>query len=110
MTLPRSACPTGKVTMSSGEVVSVRGLTRTEALHVRETYRKGGVVAMEQQTLAYAFDVELDDVVAWYATADNGDVDKLSAKIAQLSGLDGDEGKDGAGASLSATQTSSTTS
>lgn len=97
MSLPRSTVPSGKVALRSGEVVEVKGLTRAQALHVRERYENEGLMAMERQTLAYAFGVELAELDAWYDQADNNDVDTLSAAIARLSGLDDEAGKDGAG-------------
>lgn len=98
MSLPISIVPRGKVELESGEVVQLRGLSRAEALMARDINQRDGIAEMERYTIACAFEADPISTADWYATAANGDVDRISTAIARLSGLDDDKGKSDAGA------------
>lgn len=109
MGLPVVACPTGEAVLPDGQTVAIRGLTRAEALRIREAM-EDGIDVVEQMTIAAATGTEITEVDAWYATAPQDAVEALVNAIAKLSGLDGEQGKDEGGASPSVNGTASITS
>jgi hypothetical protein len=90
MTLPGSPIPTGVVTIA-GTDVSVRGLSRTEALHMSEI---GDIHGAEVYCLATGAGVTPEEAERWLGEVTNDVADLLTDKILRLSGLIGRDGKD----------------
>jgi hypothetical protein len=90
MTLPASPIPTGVVTVN-GTDVPVRGLSRTEALHMSELE---GVQAAEVYVLSTGAGVTPEEAERWLGEVTNDVADLLTDKILRLSGLLGRDGKD----------------
>ena len=109
MGLPVVACPTGQAVLPDGPTVDIRGLTSAEALRIRAAM-EDGIDVVEQMTIAAATNTDITEVDAWYAAAPQDAVEALVNAIATLSGLDGEQGKDAAGASPSVNGTASITS
>lgn len=100
--------PRGIHTFPDGTVQAIRGLTRAEAIQLREI--QDDVRATEKLAIQLATDSTPEEVEAWYAKAPQQDAEKLVDTIAELSGLNPDVGKEGAEASLSAKLTELITS
>jgi hypothetical protein len=82
------------ITLPGGGQVKVRGLTRDEALAVRD---RDTVGAKDNFVIATGLvDPALteDDVAAWAATGDVGDMTTISEAISRLSGMMPGQAKD----------------
>jgi hypothetical protein len=89
MTLPASPIPVGVVTVN-GTDVPVRGLSRTEALHMaglEDTH------AAEVYCLSIGAEVTPEEAERWLGEVTNAVADLLTDKILRLSGLLGQDGK-----------------
>jgi hypothetical protein len=93
LSLPTIAPQTAVVELEGGHSVSVRGLSRGEALEmaaVGNALADGGTDGLaegEIQLLAYGTDTPLDEVRQWYATAPSVAVKPILDKILEISGL-----------------------
>jgi hypothetical protein len=91
--LPEAPQRTGSVEVA-GTPVSIRSLSRAEALELRaladqpDADRLGEVLLISRGT-----GVPEDEVAAWWDASDAGDVQTLVAAIAALSRLGGPDGK-----------------
>ncbi len=108
MGLPVCVCPTGVETLPDGQVVTIRGLSRAEAIQVRGA--SPNVEAMEKLVLGAGLDVSPQEVDLWYVTAPANVAEQLVNGIARLSGLDGEAGPKDAEPSRLATGIDSITS
>lgn len=108
MTLPIRTLPRDEFTFKDGTKLSIRGLSRAEALHLRTL--NGDVTEIEVHTIKAATDTTEDEARAWHSTTPNEEIAELVDAIAGLSGFDIDSGKDDAEGSLSAKLTELITS
>lgn len=86
----------GKATLPDGSTVSIRALTRDEVLDMQE----GSRTLAERDNLIVSMGMtdpklSVDDVAAWAAAGDAGDLVEVSEAIAELSGLKQGAGKSG---------------
>lgn len=84
----------GKATLPDGSTVSIRALTRDEVLEAGE----GTKTTAERDNYIVAIGMTdpkltVEDVAAWAASADAGDLTTVSDAIAELSGLKQGAGK-----------------
>jgi hypothetical protein len=84
---------TGKAVLPDGSTVSIRALTRDEVLESQET-----ATLAERDTYLISTGMleprmSLEDVAAWAASGDAGDLVAVSEAIAELSGLKQGAGK-----------------
>lgn len=94
MTLPISICPRESGKLPGGSNYELRGLSRAEAIQAR--LLMPDAAAVEKLSLSFAFDTPLEAVEEWYKTANSEDVAFLVNRIARLSGLWEEGGKDDA--------------
>lgn len=83
------------VTLSDGGTVSVRGMKHNEAHALREleTIRERDAFMISCGLVDPAMTTE--DVMAWFEVpGESGDLQLISSKISQLSGMDEGQGKD----------------
>ena len=108
MGLPIFQLPSEPFEFSNGEVVTIRSLSRAEAIKVRLAIPD--VERLEILAIAAATGTPEDEVKAWMQATPSPEIDRLVKAITRLSGLDEDEGKADAEDSHSAKSTVSTTS
>lgn len=95
MTLPRVPRRTEQVDLPGGETIAVRGLSRGEVLRLKphmEAVSKPDETAddirgLETTVLAFALDVPLDEVGAWYDEVGPDVVEPIITTAMRLSGL-----------------------
>lgn len=90
----RSRLPEDDVDLPGVGKIRVRALSRAESLAVRDT---DGWLAKERRILACAMvDPKMteNEVAQWQAAAGNGELDLVTGKVAQLSGMEEDSGKE----------------
>jgi len=75
-----------------GETVSVRGLSRAEAVQATALLATS-VEEMEIFIISVVFGVEIDEAADWYASASQGGAGVILDAVADLSGLDEASGK-----------------
>lgn len=90
MALPQGGVQRKKVTLSSGEDVLIRSLTRAEVGRLMEI--EDNQILWEETALAIVLDVSVAEVAEWSKDTPGGDVLRLSNAVMELSGL-GDTGK-----------------
>lgn len=88
MTLPAVDLPRETVTLSGGQTVEVRGLTRGEVMRMQ-----GLGDETEIHVLALGTDTDLDEARAWHKQAPSATVEAIANAVMRLSGL----GRDDAG-------------
>lgn len=93
MALPNIKPKADSIALSDGSSLSVRGLTRGEALAIRELGQEGDIKAMECAILSYGTDTPEAEVGPWYEGAPSDDVQNIIKAITDLSGITGDMGK-----------------
>lgn len=108
MTLPIVRLAHGEYKLSDGQTMRIRGLSRAEALQLQGL--GADVKAVETLCIQAVTGVTEEEAQAWIADTPNQDVEGLVNAIAQLSGLDGKEGKADAEGSHSANMTELITS
>ena len=81
------------VTLSDGEKVAIRGLTRDEALEVQKIEDLGDKDNFVIATGMVDPKLSLEDVAAWAANDSAGDLSTVSEGIAELSGMTAKSGK-----------------
>jgi hypothetical protein len=85
----------GTAALPDGSTVAIRALTRDEVLQMQElpslADRDNFIIANGMTDPA----LTVDDVAAWAATADAGDLVAVSDAVAELSGLKQGAGKSG---------------
>lgn len=86
MALPTVALPTGTVEID-GDTVPVRGLSRGEAMAMAKNVEDAA--ESEIALISHGLDTALADVREWYGGAPSHVVQKIVAKVMELSGLDG---------------------
>lgn len=91
MSLPVNENPTEAVELPNGGTVTVRGLTRGEALAVAKFASDAG--ALEVRLLELGAGVTRAEAEEFYSAAPSADVDAITTTVARLSGLDPDQGK-----------------
>ncbi len=84
MALPKRALPTGVIALGD-ELVSIRGLSRTEAYHM--TTLSDDPEAAETYILIVGTDSSEKDVRQWRESTTFGDVQAVVTGILELSGL-----------------------
>jgi hypothetical protein len=87
MGLPNVSLKTRTVEID-GQQVEVRELSRGEAMALAQQADESDPAAQERRVLAFAMDVPLEQVEAWYDGAPSGVVQRLVTTIMALSGLD----------------------
>jgi hypothetical protein len=92
--LPIRQLPQGEFTFDDGVKLSIRGLSRAEAIQLRGL--GDDVTAIEILCIKAATNVTEEEATAWHSATPNDEVERLVNEIARLSGLDPDEGKDDA--------------
>lgn len=83
----------GKATLPDGSQVAIRGLTRDEVLEMQELEKLG---QKDNYIIATGMTnpvMSLEDVAAWGASADAGDLVAVSDAIQEISGLKKGAGK-----------------
>jgi len=93
MGLPKVERKSETVELPGGSSVDVRGLSRGEALELRELADAEGIGALEARMIAYATDTPAAEAAEWHRSAPSAVVDALVSAIARASGLDGELGK-----------------
>jgi hypothetical protein len=95
MALPKATPPTEIVKLPSGGKVTIRGLTRGEALRLSKLADKAktGPGDLEVAVIAAGTDTDPDEARKWYADAPSADVQVLVDAVTRLSGMDGERGK-----------------
>lgn len=88
--LPRIALPTETVDVM-GEPVTVRALTRAEALRVRELNEAGDLGAAELWILGCGTDTSEEEVADWYKSAPAGAADPIIDAVVRISALNEEE-------------------
>lgn len=86
----------GVATLPDGSTVGIRGLTRDEVLTVQE--QSDSIARRDTLIVAAGMTdpkLSVDDVAAWAAAANAGDITAVSDAIAELSGLGQGAGKSG---------------
>jgi hypothetical protein len=96
MALPTVATKTKKVRLSDGSTVTVRGLTRAQALAMAELDEDAAKI--EPALLAAGTGSAPEEAQKFYDTAPFADTQKLVEAIMALSGLDGELGNGRRGA------------
>jgi hypothetical protein len=86
MSLPVIALPTAVVELDGGHSITVRGLSRGEAL-VLSNMGTDDIALSECTLLAYGLEESLEAVQQWYQTVPSEAVKPLVEKIIDLSGL-----------------------
>lgn len=92
MSLPVVAPRTEEVELGAGQTVTVRSLTRAEALAIGQFRTDDApnveqVAAFEAYLIAKGMDVTVEEATAWCARTDSSVVDALTTAIARVSGL-----------------------
>lgn len=85
-----SGFPEGEVEIPGFGTVRVRGLSRHEVLHIQSAHTKGGVAAVERLTVSLGMvDPVLteDEVKQWQKVSPGGEIDPVTQKIGELSGM-----------------------
>lgn len=85
----------GKATLPDGSTVAIRALTRDEVLTAQEL---GSLAERDNFIIAAGMtdpELSVDDVAAWAAEGDAGDLTAVTDAIAELSGLKQGAGKSG---------------
>ncbi len=103
MGLPIFQLESEPYTFSNGETVTIRSLSRAEAIQVRMVIPD--VERLEILAIAASTGTPEDEVKAWMEATPSREIERLVSAITRLSGLDEDEGKDDAEASHSAKST-----
>jgi hypothetical protein len=88
MALPVVSLPTATVDID-GQSVSVRGLTRGEAMIGAAMNTGSNAVELEKHVLVHGLDTAAEEIEAWYDKAPSRVVQTLVEKIMELSGMDG---------------------
>lgn len=91
MGLPKVELPTDKVEID-GEMVEVRGLSRTEFLGLSKR-AAGDVEIAEVGALVLGCGVTEEEAAEWRATTPAGDVGRVLDRISELSGMGENQGK-----------------
>lgn len=107
MALTISKPPTGTANLPSGLTVSIRGLTRAEAVQLRTM--RDDPSAIEIHCIRYACGLSEDEATEWWTESRQDDVEELVNEISRLSGLDEKTGKADAEGLHSAKSTQSNT-
>lgn len=92
--LPRTQHQTEEIELSGGPV-TVRGLSRAEALRMAD--HGDNVQALEIDVIATATSTPQKDAASWYEEASSQDVELIVTTVLRLSGMDGDLGKGSSG-------------
>lgn len=94
--------------LGDGVIIEYRELSRAEALQLRGL--SDDVALLEIRCIATATGTTEDEARAWHEATPQKEVENFVNAIAELSGLNGDSGKDDAGNSHSANLTELITS
>lgn len=94
MALPIRQLPRGTYTFPDGVELPIRGLSRAEAIQLRELGDDAS--AIEILCIAAATNATKEEATAWLQSTPQAEIEGLVNAIAKLSGLDADEGKDDA--------------
>ena len=89
--LPIRQLPQGEFRFDEDTVISIRGLSRAEAIQIRGL--EDDIIAIEVLCIKAATGVTEEEAKAWHSAAPNDEVERLVNAVAKLSGLDPDEGK-----------------
>lgn len=108
MTLPIRQLPRDEFTFKDGTKLSIRGLSRAEALQLQGL--GNDLPRLEILCIKAATDVSEEEATAWHKATPNDEIADLVDQIARLSGFDVDTGKDDAGGLHSANLTELITS
>lgn len=90
MALPAAKIQTEEIELSGG-TVTVRGLSRAEALRMAE--HGDNVRELEIDVIATATGTPPKDAADWYEEASSQDVEQIVKTVLRLSGMDGELGK-----------------
>lgn len=89
--LPVRQLPQGEFRFDDGVVMPIRGLSRAEAIQIREL--EDDAAAIEILCIKASTGATEEEAKAWHSVTPNSDIERLINEIAKLSGLDVETGK-----------------